>query len=840
MLRNKKGVSLNKRKANVMKNLSTILFFLLAINFLHAQEIPINLVNRINAVNFIFEGKVINSQPYYSDNGQYIYTSNTVEITKILKGDIKCGTIEIITKGGKIDGTKLEISHSLKLTKGSSGIFLCTETNRPSSTIDFYPESNLEKLEPTFENQSFIRYWWDGHNINAADVWHNYDSLVSVYNATEVISGLQFIACEESITDTIFNPNFNFSEEEEFPTYSKEDFNKLIQYAEFKRNNYTQEDISKSTSKIFYNLSNLIITGTTQKYLEFDVTVKDNLGTKYLDQSAVRIVYDSLAFGSNIVANGNIIVTRGTLNADTNCYSAPIPSDVNSHTILIPALETVFSQCKAPILQTPQSIMHIKMKIQTCDIPNNIALVDTATFFGPSLILNYSAYADFPADTFQTYYDDLEHIQIESVPACEITITDFYPKEVAGGIKDTLTIKGFQFGANRGTGNIYFKNANDGGSSEVFLDSLDYILWSDTLIKIHVPSFDSAIVAGTANIGIPAGTGFFRVVNNVEKMDTSNVELKIKFSVANNNQKKAYIISPRDIFDKKITFHCSYEVANYGGGEMKAVIRKALKDWTCLTGIDWKLGSDTLYTDSIAKNDSLCIITFADLNPNVLASTKGWKGVCPVPGNPAVYFEMDIEIDTNNLLFIDTISTSIPAGYLDFYSIILHELGHAHNLKHVIGSSNIMHYAISPGQIKRNLENDLSCDEGGNWVIDFSTDTINNPINNCGLENISAFLKTPCSHLSVENIDKNNSNTLVYPNPFTGIINIEINSLNSSAAYIQIYDLRGKLIIDKKYQINQGLNTIPIETIRLNNGVYLMTILLGNKLTSHKIIKYEN
>ena len=88
--------------------------------------------------------------------------------------------------------------------------------------------------------------------------------------------------------------------------------------------------------------------------------------------------------------------------------------------------------------------MHIKMKIQTCDIPNNIALVDTATFFGPSLIINYSAYAEFPADTFQTYYDELEHNQIESVPECKLTITDFYPKELAGGIKDTLTIKGFQ------------------------------------------------------------------------------------------------------------------------------------------------------------------------------------------------------------------------------------------------------------------------------------------------------------------------------------------------------------------------------------------------------------
>lgn len=333
-----------------MKKLFNFLLFSFAINSIIAQEIPINFVNRINEVNFIFEGKVIHSKPYYAHNGQYIYTSNTVEITKILKGDLKCGTIEIITKGGEIDDKKLEVSHSLELLKGSSGIFLCSETNRPLSIVDFYPETNPEKLEATFETQSFIRYWWDGHHINAADIWQNYDSLALVYNVTEVISGLSFIDCEAKISHTYVNVSID-NTEEDFPVYSKEDFDELINYAEFKRNNYTREDISKSNSEIFYNLSNLIITGTTQKYLEFDVTVKDNLGTKFLDQSAIRLEYNPSAFGNNIVANNNIIVTRGTLNADTNCYSAPIPSDVNNNTILIPALETVFSQCKAPIFK---------------------------------------------------------------------------------------------------------------------------------------------------------------------------------------------------------------------------------------------------------------------------------------------------------------------------------------------------------------------------------------------------------------------------------------------------------------------------------------------------------
>jgi hypothetical protein len=821
-----------------MKNLITILLLTVA-NLTFSQEIPLNIVDRINDVNFIFEGRVINSEPYYSYNGGYIHTSNTVEITKILKGEIECGTIEIITQGGTIANESLEVSHSLELIEGSSGIFLCTETDRPHSIIDFYPETNLEVLEATFEGQSFIRYWWDGHEINAADVWQNYDSLAQVYNATEVISGLKFYDCQAQITEQ--KPKINTPiKEEKFPTYKKEDFDKLINYAKFKKDNYTRIKSSRSTDKIFYNLSNIIITGTTQKYLEFDVTVKDNLGTKYLDQSAIRLEYDPSAFGNNIVANSNIIVTRGTLNSDTNCYASPIPSDANSNTVLIPALEKVYSQCKAPILQTAQSIMHIKMKIQTCNIPNNIALVDTATFFGPSLIINYSAYANFPNDTFQTYYDLLEHNQIESVPACKATLKEFWPKQLGGGVKDTLTIHGFQFGATRGNGNLYFKNANDGGGSEVFLDSLDYISWSDTLIKIFVPSFDSAVISGTAYTGLPAGTGFFRIVTNNGEIDTSHTELKINFSVDNDSRKRVPIISPRKLFNKKITFHCSHAVANYKGGTMKSVIKKALDDWICLTGIDWELGSDTLYNDTIAKNDSICIITFARTGGNVLAQAKGWKSICPIAGQPAVYFEMDIEIDTNNLFHIDTSNIPIPSGYYDFYSIILHELGHSHNLKHVIAINDIMHYGIAPNTKKRDLENDWSCDEGGNWVIDYSTDTINNLINNCNLRNIKANPSPPCSHVSIKEIGNNLSNITLYPNPFTENLNISFNANNNEKIEIRLYDITGKLILNENYSISTGNNSINLNTINLSGGVYVINIQNSGVLQSFKLIKYGN
>jgi hypothetical protein len=46
----------------------SVLFALLNLLFLfnYSQEVPIEIVDRVEQVNYIFEGEVINSQPYYN------------------------------------------------------------------------------------------------------------------------------------------------------------------------------------------------------------------------------------------------------------------------------------------------------------------------------------------------------------------------------------------------------------------------------------------------------------------------------------------------------------------------------------------------------------------------------------------------------------------------------------------------------------------------------------------------------------------------------------------------------------------------------------------------------
>jgi hypothetical protein len=825
-----------------MKKLSVLSVLILTLNFVFGQEIPISIVDRLNSVNFIFEGTVIHSEAYFDGNGAYIYTSNTVEISRILKGEIECGTIEIITQGGQVGGESVQVSHSLQLIEGSMGIFLCDETNAPLSVVDFYPETNVEKLEATFENQSFIRYWWDGQGINAADLWLNYDSLAAIYNATEAITGLSYIECTSNPNSLINDNPYNFNEKEEvFPTYTKSAFDNLINYAEFKKENYSRGKTNRANDKVFYNFENIIITGGIQKYLEFDVTIKDDIGTKYLDQSAIRLEYNPVTFGTFIVSNSNILVSRGALNSDTACYSDPIPSDENSNTIFIPALESMFSQCKAPILTTAQSIMHIKMKIQDCSIPSGIELVDTASLFFPSVVLAYSAYAESPTDTFQTNYDLLEHFQFEQVPTCITAITSFEPHSLAGGIKDTLTIRGTQLGSHRGNGRIYFSNADDAGASKVWIDELDTILWSDTLIKVFVPSYDTNINSTTGSIvNHPAGTGTFKVVTYYGSYDYSPIPLNIRYSVQNTPAKERYVLAPWTNGNQAYVFHCDLDVAYFKNGAMKDVIDKALRDWTCLTGINWYLGDDTNYVGAI-KKDTLCVIKFDTTFPDtsgVLAETTSRFAECGTTPKPFSH-EIDIRINAKKPWNCDSTGT-VPPGEYDLYSIILHELGHAHSLNHIIDTNRIMHFSISSGKHNRGLEFDQSCDEGGNDVIQYST-SANNSIPCSAVQNISANPNPPCNHVtvSIEDAFQEELDYILFPNPVSSILNINISSEINEDTKIVLMDVSGKIVKVFSKSILEGENSFKLPIYEFSNGIYILKIQSnsGKNLVNAKFIK---
>lgn len=816
------------------------LLLLITVGQVLGQEIPLDIITRINAVDYIFEGKVIKSTPYKTSNGKYIYTSNTIEISKILKGDLNCGTIELITDGGKVDGLWVDPSHTLDLHKGCQGIFLAKETGKELSAIDYYSETNYEKIEATFQDQSFIKYWHDGIEWRISDVWANFDSLAQVYNLAELITGLNFVDCG---VPTIVEGGGASEAPVREPAALRPDLETIRQKtAEINAHLAQYENIERGGGpEVTYELANVEITGTGPRYLEFDVNIHDDAGTKYLYYAAARIVYDTLVFGPNIGQTVNCEVTNGDLISDLNCYGYSYPNDLLSNDFYAFAYPSFQSNCKALVPTTPVQLFHIKMTILDC-IGSNITLADTAFFFGPSVMLYYSAYSNIPEEEDTLFfYSSLQAGQVEFIAGCGPEITSFTPTTVAGGIGQVLEIHGQGFGATRGSGTVFFKNANDAGNSEVACDVLDFSaplgLWSDTLIRLIIPSNDTAIVGTVATPNSPAGTGIFRIVTNDDTELISPWPIRIKYSISTNFttdslSKPPLKLAPWDQNNGQFKFRLDESVANFQGGAAIPVIKKALREWTCLTGVDWVLQEDSIYGPLTAPAiDSISVIKFGEIG--MLSSTNNVKVQC---GGELYTVETDIILSDDPTLswFIDTVpDNAFQTGSWDFYAIVLHELGHVHSLKHVNDRANVMFCYSDTAIRKIQLYNDTSAYEGGNWIIDYSV--ADPPATTCELTVVNVVDAVCDFHYGLDEFDPAFSHLKFGPNPATTFLDLW--SLDKTISNISVYNALGKLTLTFS---SLRTNRHTIDLVNVNTGLYRITVSFSdNTSASSSFLKVE-
>ena len=79
--------------------------------------------------------------------------------------------------------------------------------------------------------------------------------------------------------------------------------------------------------------------------------------------------------------------------------------------------------------------------------------------------------------------------------------------------------------------------------------------------------------------------------------------------------------------------------------------------------------------------------------------------------------------------------------------------------------------------------------------------------------------------------------TSIYPNPVGDLLNIQFKNSQSQQAVLNVYDISGRMIADKKVRIvNQK---IEYNTAALNSGIYVLTLTLDSgDQTNHKFIKH--
>ena len=276
--------------------------------------------------------------------------------------------------------------------------------------------------------------------------------------------------------------------------------------------------------------------------------------------------------------------------------------------------------------------------------------------------------------------------------------------------------------------------------------------------------------------------------------------------------------------------------------------RTSLCDWTMETGIQWDLGNVSP-TKTGADNDDINLIYLAENSEffgsqaNATAYTQLTASRiedCFAPNNETVRFhrEYDIVVRKNTGSLNPPANggwhystTTNPAGnQMDFYSVLSHELGHVHGLKHAIPNSKIMWWALAQGVSRRIISNADAM--GGNHVIDTSLAKFAIIFSsNCG---VAIQRGINCLTPAKEQLEINYAK--IYPNPFSSEIIVDINSPQPRNISARIYNLIGQEVLFQTQTQNWGTMSLRLSPSQ-PKGVYFLQISIDGKSQVYKMIK---
>jgi hypothetical protein len=160
--------------------------------------------------------------------------------------------------------------------------------------------------------------------------------------------------------------------------------------------------------------------------------------------------------------------------------------------------------------------------------------------------------------------------------------------------------------------------------------------------------------------------------------------------------------------------------------------------------------------------------------------------------------------------------------------VALHELGHAHQLAHVINTIDLMHFSISAGTQKRNIEtNNLLA---ANWVMNKSQES-----ELCEKKRMQLLDAELCN-------DENFGfyNTLIYPNPFNDFLSIDFYLSNNNNLRVTLFDITGKEITSYVND-NASKGFFPlvfnVPNHLISAGIYIIKIEIGDEKLVKKLMK---
>lgn len=471
--------------------------------------------------------------------------------------------------------------------------------------------------------------------------------------------------------------------------------------------------MSFGTSEIRYNQT------LNKTCLEVDVQVHTNQSNVYFDGGHIRIKYDTSIFHPNI-ANSGFFSASFCSDFQSDSYYLYGSSNPTANTLDIMAGLDYVPVLQRVLLDTvPKPFLHLAFAVNLDSASHGVAFQTvTAPYGNPTYATSTNAqfdqYYDFdniihlPSDTFKFHNNHMPTIlQMDSIPKI-------------AGVGDTLIIRGLNFGDT--IGKVLFKSADDGGQTHLLdLDDQYYLTWSNSLIKVIVPSI---VYKGYEhNVGRPysggAGSGNIKIItHHGDTSLTNNVNyLRINYSVANirgNDSiiRRTYLVRQHCDYDYQFTLHRDFE-----NDSIKiSVMDTALRLWSKLTGLTLQLERDAYGNLVFEDSDSVTgknIIYFAsNTNQGLMTTFNKYSGVRI---NDTLFYHRTTGSNIRivkypiNRPWNYSLSDSVNNQY-SFYQAFLHEIGHILLLGHVNDIADIMFY--STGELNYILIPDTS-----SWAV---------------------------------------------------------------------------------------------------------------------------
>lgn len=616
----------------------------------------------------VIEGRVINQTCFKSEKNGYIYTSNTLEVLKVFKGENQ-ETIEIITLGGTIDNEDQSWSHSFSLSSNDKGIFFLIES--PMFRDTYIPVSDYE---------GFIAF----RNYNGYD-----------------LMGYGFKKNYKNIGKEIYNPLIALHGNPQILKLNKHEQDLLE--AQFSVG---------STDCAEYIIKNLQITqasrlqNSTAYYVDFDIDIRSLNEVFKLRKSEISMEYSTSLLGENIVSSNNITATLG---GDFQNYAIGL-LDAAPNKVTVD-IEKILGQVANEVNTFQSKIYHASIYIQNFDLAG---------------VLSLTVDENFDLKTFKEEDDNVVEIDCNQYNA-DITITigeilaidiTSYNQTVYAGTKTLLTIEGENLINLNGGTEVWFYNAENADVLEwvkPYAGDYKQPLSSDK-IEVYVPSHALNALDGTNQNKEYAGTGKFKIVhktNDVITEESTEQDITVTYAVKNkyyqfgsggSETQPIMLTKDNDINGYVVTYSSTFSTLQDANGfYFKDAFERALNTWCNTTNLNYVIDENALQTG----NYDLLIDYGATNSTTALASTlitDFYESDCAIeinngsPNHPETH-EVDF-IDNITMTFNSAIPLAnwsaemLNTGFnFSVEQAALHELGHAHGILHTNHPNELMYYS---------------------------------------------------------------------------------------------------------------------------------------------------